>query len=66
MGVWVLGVLLVGVLGLCGFAAWWVVGHPERIRAGLTWLAERPAVARMKSRYPRQWQFLGRRFAPGE
>lgn len=66
VGVWVLGVLLVGVLGLCGFAAWWVVGHPERIGAGLTWLAERPAVARVKSRYPRQWQFLGRRFAPGE
>jgi undecaprenyl-diphosphatase len=64
--VWVLGALLVGVLGLCGFTAWWVVGHPERIRAGLTWLAERPAVAWLRSRYPRQWHFLGRRFAPGE
>lgn len=63
-----LGVLVFGILVLCvsGFAAWWVVGHPERIRAGLVWIAERPAVDRMRSRYPRQWRFVSRRFAPGE
>jgi membrane-associated phospholipid phosphatase len=55
-----------GVLGASGFAAWWVVGHPERVRAGLAWIAERPAVDWVRSHYPRQWRFLGRRFAPGE
>jgi len=55
-----------GVLGVSGFAAWWVVGHPERVRAGLVWIAERPAVDWVRSHYPRQWRFLGRRFAPGE
>ncbi|MDQ3825382.1 MAG: hypothetical protein M3325_06380, partial [Actinomycetota bacterium] len=59
-------VLGLGVLGVSGFAAWWVVGHPERVRTGLAWIAERPAVDWVRSRYPRQWRFLGRRFAPGE
>jgi len=59
-------VLGLGVLGLSGFAAWWVVGHPERIRSGLVWIAQRPAMDRARSRYPRQWRFLRRRFAPGE
>jgi undecaprenyl-diphosphatase len=62
----VLVVLALGVLVLTGLAGRWVVGHPERIRAGLGWIAERPAMAWMRSRYPRQWQFLGRRLAPGE
>ncbi|HKS50272.1 MAG TPA: phosphatase PAP2 family protein [Pseudonocardiaceae bacterium] len=61
-----LGALVFGVLALSGFAAWWVVGHPERIRAGLTWVAERPAVDWVRSRYPQQWRFVSRRFAPGE
>jgi undecaprenyl-diphosphatase len=59
-------VLVVGALALAGFTARWVVGYPERIRAGLAWVADRPAVARVRSRYLRQWGFLGRRFAPGE
>lgn len=59
-------VLGLGVLGTSGFAAWWVVGHPERVRAGLAWIAERPAVDWVRSRYPRQCRFVGRRFAPGE
>jgi undecaprenyl-diphosphatase len=59
-------VAVLGVLALTGFTARWVVGHPERIRAGLTWVAERRAVVRMRSRYPRQWRFLGRRFERGE
>jgi membrane-associated phospholipid phosphatase len=62
----VLVVAVLGVLALTGFTARWVVGHPERIRAGLAWVAERPAVVRVRSRYPRQWRFLGRRFEPGE
>jgi membrane-associated phospholipid phosphatase len=65
LGVLVLGVLVL-VLGVSAFAAWWVVGHPERVRAGLAWIAERPAVDWLRSRYPRQWRLLGRRFAPGE
>lgn len=59
-------VVVLGVLGLTGFTARWVVGHPERIRAGLVWVAERSAVVWARSRYPRQWRFLGRRFEPGE
>jgi len=59
-------VLVVGALAATGMTARWVVGHPERIRAGLAWVADRPAVAWVRSRYPRQWRFLGRRFAPGE
>lgn len=59
-------VLGLGVLGMSGFAAWWVVGHPERVRAGLAWIAERPAADWVRSRYPRQCRFVGRRFAPGE
>ncbi|MGH3811693.1 MAG: phosphatase PAP2 family protein [Pseudonocardiaceae bacterium] len=59
-------VLVVGALALAGFTARWVVGHPERIRAGLAWVSDRPAVTWVRSRYPRQWGFLGRRFAPGE
>jgi membrane-associated phospholipid phosphatase len=55
-----------GVLGVLALTGWWVVGHPERIRAGLNWLAERPAVDWVRSRYPRQWRFVGRRFTPGE
>ncbi len=62
----VLAVVVLGVLALTGFTARWVVGHPERIRAGLGWIAERPAVVWVRSRYPRQWRFLGRRFEPGE
>jgi membrane-associated phospholipid phosphatase len=62
----VLVVLVLGALALTGFTAWWVLGHPERIRAGLAWVADRPAVAWVRSRYPRQWRFLGRRFTPGE
>ncbi|MGH3767109.1 MAG: phosphatase PAP2 family protein [Pseudonocardiaceae bacterium] len=59
-------VVVLGVFALTGFTARWVVGHPERIRAGLGWVAERPAVVWVRSRYPRQWRFLGRRFEPGE
>ncbi|MGH4008248.1 MAG: phosphatase PAP2 family protein [Pseudonocardiaceae bacterium] len=59
-------VLVVGALALAGFTATWVVGHPERIRAGLAWVSGHPAVAWVRSRYPRQWRLLGRRFAPGE
>jgi membrane-associated phospholipid phosphatase len=59
-------VAVLGVLALTGFTARWVVGHPERIRTGLAWVAERPAVVWVRSRYPRQWRFLGRRFEPGE
>jgi membrane-associated phospholipid phosphatase len=62
----VLVVLVVAALALAGLTARWVVGHPERIRAGLAWVANRPAVDWVRSRYPRQWRFLGRRFAPGE
>jgi membrane-associated phospholipid phosphatase len=66
VGVLVVLVLGLGVLGMSGFAAWWVVGHPERVRAGLAWIAERPAADWVRSRYPRQCRFVGRRFAPGE
>ncbi|HET9256621.1 MAG TPA: phosphatase PAP2 family protein [Pseudonocardiaceae bacterium] len=59
-------VLGAGVLGVLALTGWWVVGHPERIRAGLAWVARRPVVERVRSRYPRQWGFVGRRFAPGE
>jgi membrane-associated phospholipid phosphatase len=62
----VLAVVVLGVLALTGFTARWVVGHPERIRAGLGWVAGRPAVVWVRSRYPRQWRFVGRRFEPGE
>ncbi len=62
-------VLLAMVLGafiLTGLVARWVVGYPERIKAALVWAADRPVVAWLRSRYPRQWRFVGRRFAPGE
>ena len=62
----VLAVLVGSVLALTGLTARWVVGHPERIRAGLAWVAERPAVVWVRLRYPRQWRFLDRRLAPGE
>ena len=63
----ILLVVLVGsALVLTGLTARWVVGHPERIRAGLAWVGERPAVVWVRSRYPRQWHFLDRRLAPGE
>ena len=59
-------VLVVGALALAGLTGRWVVGHPKRIRAGLAWISELSAVAWVRSRYPRQWKLLGRRFAPGE
>ncbi|MGH8917199.1 MAG: phosphatase PAP2 family protein, partial [Actinomycetes bacterium] len=62
----VLVVLVLGALAVAGFTARWVVGHSERIQAGLAWVADHPAVAWVRSRYPRQWGFLGRRFTPGE
>ena len=62
----VLVVLVGSALILTGLTARWVVGHPERIRAGLAWVGERPAVVWVRSRYPRQWNFLDRRLAPGE
>jgi membrane-associated phospholipid phosphatase len=72
-GEFALGVLLavvVGVFILVGLVWWWVVGHPERIWAALVWVADRPLLSRVRSRYPRQWRFVGRfvgrRFAPGE
>ena len=62
----VLVVLVVGALALAGLTARWVVGHPERIRAGIAWAADHPAVVWVRSHYPRQWRLLSRRFAPGE
>jgi membrane-associated phospholipid phosphatase len=62
----VLVVLVGSALTLTGLTARWVVGHPDRIRAGLAWVAERPVVVWVRSRYPRQWRFLDRRLAPGE
>ncbi|MGH3777476.1 MAG: phosphatase PAP2 family protein [Pseudonocardiaceae bacterium] len=59
-------VLVVGALALTGWTARWVVRRPERIRAGLAWVSDRPAVVWVRSRYPRQWGFLDRRFTPGE
>ncbi len=61
----VLMVIMLGALALTGLTARWV-GHPKRIRAGLAWVAERPAVVWVRSRYPRQGQFLSRLLAPGE
>jgi membrane-associated phospholipid phosphatase len=66
LAIGVLVMLVLATLAVTGLAARWVVGHLERIRAGLSWVADRPPVARVRSRYPRQWQFLGRRLAPGE
>ncbi len=62
----VLAVLVIGTLALTGLTARWVVGHPERIRAGLGWVAERQAVVWVRSRYPRPGRFLGRRLVPEE
>ncbi|HSL09310.1 MAG TPA: hypothetical protein VK887_15245, partial [Pseudonocardiaceae bacterium] len=62
----VLVVLVVGALALAGLTARWVVGNPERIRAGIAWVADYPAVVWVRSHYPRQWRLLSRRFAPGE
>ncbi|MGH3697585.1 MAG: phosphatase PAP2 family protein [Pseudonocardiaceae bacterium] len=64
-GVVLLAVMLAAFI-LTGLVARWIVGYPERIRAALVWAVERPAVAWVRSRYPRQWHFVGRRFAPGE
>jgi undecaprenyl-diphosphatase len=58
--------VVVGVLVLTGLVARWIVGHPERIRAALSWAADQPVLSWVRSRYPRQWRFVGRRFAPGE
>lgn len=66
LAVALLAVLGVGVLALTGITAAWVLSNPQRIRVVLAWLATRPTVSRVRSRYPRQWQFLQRRFAPGE
>jgi membrane-associated phospholipid phosphatase len=59
-------VVVVAAFVATAMLARWVVGHPERIRAALVWVADRPALAWLRSRYPRQWRFVGRRFAPGE
>jgi membrane-associated phospholipid phosphatase len=59
-------ILVLSALALTSVTARWVVGHPERIRVALAWAAQRPAVSWVRSRYPRQWRFVGRRFAPGE
>src|ERR687893_2258280 len=61
----VLAVLVGSALVLTGLTARWVVGHPERIRAGLAWVAERPAVVWVRSRYPRQWRVFGCPFGAG-
>ncbi len=66
LGAAALVILVLGALVLIGVTARWVVGHPERIRAALAWAARIPAVTWVRSRYPKQWRFLGRRFAPGE
>lgn len=62
----VLVALVLVVLVLAGAIAAAVVAHPERIRAGLAWIADQPAVAWVRSRYPRQWRFVRRRFAAGK
>ena len=62
----VLVIFIVGTLALTSFTARWVVGHPERIRAGLAWVRDRPTMVWVRSRYPRQWEFLSRRFTRGE
>ncbi|MGH3672380.1 MAG: hypothetical protein ACRDSH_17395, partial [Pseudonocardiaceae bacterium] len=62
----VLVALVLVVLVLAGAIASAVVAHPERIRTGLTWIADQPAMARIRSRYPRGWHFVRRRFVAGE
>lgn len=66
LAVGVLLVVVVAAFVLTGLVARWVVGHPERIRAALVWAADRPALSWVRSHYPRQWRFVGRRFARGE
>jgi undecaprenyl-diphosphatase len=43
----------------------WIAQHPERVRAAIRRQLERPAVARLRTRYERQLAFLERRLRPG-
>jgi undecaprenyl-diphosphatase len=54
-------VLVVGIVLL----GRWIAQHPERVRAAIRRQLERPAVARLRTRYERQLAFLERRLRPG-
>ncbi len=43
----------------------WIANHPDRVHAAIRRQLDRPAVARLRSRYERQLAFLARRLKPG-
>jgi membrane protein DedA with SNARE-associated domain/membrane-associated phospholipid phosphatase len=56
--------LVVVVVGAIVLAARWVARHPDRLRALVDRLLERPLVRRLRGRYQRQLAFLARRLQP--
>lgn len=59
----VLLVLLV-LIGTVTAAARWITTHPERLRAAVGTVIDRPRVLRLRRRYRRELAFVARRFTP--
>jgi membrane protein DedA with SNARE-associated domain/membrane-associated phospholipid phosphatase len=56
--------LVVVAVGMVVLGARWVAHHPDRLRAVVDRLLDRPWVARLRGRYQRQLAFLARRLQP--
>ncbi|MEA2902527.1 MAG: hypothetical protein QOH36_2414 [Actinomycetota bacterium] len=48
------------------FAARWVARHPDEVRAFVGRVLDRPLPSRLRARYRRQLDFVGRRLRPGQ
>jgi undecaprenyl-diphosphatase len=57
--------ILMALIGTTTAAARWVARHPERLRAGLGRVIDRPGMLRLRRRYRRELAFVARRFTPG-
>ncbi|GAA4472713.1 bifunctional DedA family/phosphatase PAP2 family protein [Phytohabitans houttuyneae] len=58
-------VILLVLIGVVTASARWIATHPERLRAAVDQVVDRPYVLGLRRRYRRELAFIARRFTPG-